>query len=138
MDKHILKQLSDRFSEIAKEQGFDKLVVHSFNYWLSEVYAVKTHALQIEIDWREKNLYMYAVYLKNTKLPDKNVIYKYSDGHWCRKYLEEIYATKRPRKIADNKTFSLDHMFDVLEFYAQLIKNNPQVVKEFFENIENI
>ena len=46
---------------------------------ITELYLYDRHALQMEIDWRENNLFMYAVYLKNNNLPDQEVLYHYGD-----------------------------------------------------------
>ena len=136
MDDLILSQLVDRLYEIGKASGFSSPVVRSDRY-SSEVYIIKEHALQLEIDWLENNLFMYVVYLKDNKLPDKNVIYSYSDGQWCRKYLEEIYKTKRPRCKNHNKRYAPTYLFDCFDFYNQLISNNPLILTDFYKSISN-
>lgn len=130
MDELILNQLSNRLQEIGNELGFHKLIKKSSAY-ISKIYVVNKHALQLEVDWRENDLFMYAVYLKNNKLPDAGVIYRYSDGQWCRKYLEEIYRTKRPIVKDKNKRYSSKYFFDVFEFYMQLINGNPDILRDF-------
>ena len=86
MDTMLLAELTDAFQDIGSQFGFMNIVVKS-NKDYTDIYLVDKHALQIEIDWREFNLFMYVVYLKDGKLPNKNIIYRYNDGHWCRKYL---------------------------------------------------
>ena len=96
------------------------------------------HALQIEIDWQENNLFMYVVYLKNEVLPDKNVIYSYEEGQWCRKFLEEVYKTKRPQTKDSNRRYSLEHLIDCFEFYMKLINSNPTILAEFCKSIDSV
>ena len=134
MDNLILNQLSDRLYEIGKFFGFSKPIIRSDRY-TSEIYIINKHALQIEIDWSENNLFMYVVYLKSGKLPDKNVIYSYADGHWCRKYLEEVYDSKRPCVKDHRVRYSLEYLIDCFEFYKKLIDSNPVILTEFYKSI---
>lgn len=134
MKEHIFNQLSERFCEIGKKLDLTGLIVRGDNY-NSEIYIKNNHALQLEIDWHENNLFMYVVYLKNNELPDKNVIYNYEDGQWCRKYLEEIYKTKRPQQKDRSKRYSEQYLFECLDFYEKLIEKNSSVLQEFFKSI---
>lgn len=134
MDELILKQLKDRLCEVADELGFHKLRMRT-DGCISEVYVINKHAIQLEIDWHENNLFMYVVYLKNQVLPDKNVVYNYTDGQWCRKYIEEIYGVNRP-PVKANSRYSADYLFDCFEFYLQLINRNPGLIKDFGEEGE--
>ena len=134
MKEHIFNQLSERFCEIGKKLDLTGLIVRGDNY-NSEIYIKNNHALQLEIDWHENNLFMYVVYLKNNELPDKNVIYNYEDGQWCRKYLEEIYKTKRPQQKDRSKRYSEQYLFECLGFYEKLIEKNSSVLQEFFKSI---
>lgn len=133
----ILNQLSDKLYEIGEKMGFSRPIIRSDRY-STEIYIIKNHALQLEIDWQENNLFMYVVYLKNNELPDKSVIYSYEDGQWCRKFLEEIYKTKRPCIKDHNRRYSLEYLFDCFEFYIQLISSNPMVLTEFYKSINNV
>lgn len=134
MENLFLNQLSHRLYEMGKTFGFSKPVVRSDRY-TSEIYVINKHALQIEIDWRENNLFMYVVYLKNGELPDKNVIYSYADGHWCRKFLEEVYDSKRPRVKEYRARYSAEYLIDCFEFYKKLIDRNPVILTEFYKSI---
>lgn len=134
MNDLILEQLANKLYEIGKEMGFSKPVIRSSRY-SSEIYIIKEHALQLEIDWRENELFMYVVRLKDRTLPDRNVIYSYEDGQWCRKYLEEIYKTKRPRIKDRNKRYSAEYLLDRFAFYEQLINGAPQILTEFYKSI---
>ena len=134
MKEHIFNQLSERFCEIGKKLDLTGMIVRGDNY-NSEIYIKNNHALQLEIDWYENNLFMYVVYLKNNELPDKNVIYNYEDGQWCRKYLEEIYKTKRPQQKDRSKRYSEQYLFECLDFYEKLIEKNSSVLQEFFKSI---
>jgi len=79
IDESIIDQLSDKLYEIGKPFGFSKPVVHS-DRLITEIYIINTHAIQIEIDWMENNLFMYAVYLFDGNLPESKVIYNYPNG----------------------------------------------------------
>lgn len=134
MNDLILNKLSDKLYEIGNLMDFSKPVIRS-NKHRTEIYIIKDHALQIEVDWQENNLFMYVVYLKNKTLPKENVIYTYEDGQWCRKFLEEIYKTKRPYMKDRNRRYSSNYLFDCFEFYAQLIINNPVILTEFYKSM---
>ncbi len=134
MNDYILKQLSNKLYEIGRKFDLAELRVRSDRY-SSEIYVINNHALQLEIDWRENNLFMYVVYLKNNTLPDENVIYSYADGQWCRKYLEELYKTKRIHQKDRSKRYSAEYLFECFDYYAKLIENNPLILEDFLHNI---
>ena len=135
MDAMLLAELTDAFQDIGSQFGFMNIVVKS-NKDYTDIYLVDKHALQIEIDWREFNLFMYVVYLKDGKLPNKNIIYRYNDGHWCRKYLEEIYRTKRPKAPPPPHRHSSDYIRSVFRFYEQLISKNNGILRKFLSDID--
>jgi hypothetical protein len=139
MKELFLKQLADEFQKIGNDFGFQKLITRScINGWISEIYVINDHALQIEVDWMEYDLFMYAVYLKDKKLPPELITYRYDDGQWCRKHLLEIYKTKLPAKIlkkGKGQRYSIEQLNDFFEFYRQLIYSNPKVLTDFFESI---
>jgi len=132
MRDFILNELKKQMQEIGNKIGFNKLIVKS-NKNLSEIYIMENHALQLEIDWRENNLFMYAVYLKDKKLPTDRVIYRYDDGQWCRKYVDDIYNTKHYVAKDKNKRYSIEYLFDCFDYYSQLINNDPIIFEKIFE-----
>lgn len=127
----LLDQLSDRFCELGRALGFTKKHIQTVGN-ISEIYVINEHAIQLEIDWKENALFMYAVYIKDNRLPDRNVIYNYEDGHWCRKYIEEIYKTKQPRLKDRSRRYTQEYLFDCFDFYAQLINSNPKILLDFY------
>ena len=135
MNNLIIYQLSNKLYEIGKEMGFSKPVIRSNNH-SSEIYVKKGHALQIEIDWKEYELFMYVVYLRDDLLPEESVVYRYKDGHWCRKFVEEIYKTKRPHIKNKDMRYSPEYLFSCFEFYAQLIRNDSTILTKFFKSID--
>ena len=130
MDKTILSQLTEGLQKLGGKLDFIKPVIRT-NSGVSEIYVVNRHALQLEVDWRENNLFMYAVYLKNSVLPDKETLYYYDDGHWCRKYLEELYLAKRPTIKDRDKRYSSEYLLDCFAFYTDLINSNTGIIKDF-------
>lgn len=130
MDKPVLDQLAEGLQKLGEGLGFNTRFMRT-NCGVSEIYVVNKHALQLEIDWRENNLFMYAVYLKNNGLPDKGVLYRYGDGHWCRKYLEELYLAKRPIIKDRDRRYSSAYLFDCFTFYTDLISSNTDILKNF-------
>ena len=130
MDKKVLCQLAEGLQTIGEGLGFTNRVIRK-SLGVSEIYVVNRHALQLEVDWRENNLFMYAVYLKNKGVPDKGVLYHYGDGHWCRKYLEEICVVKRPITKDCDRRYSSAYLFDCFAFYADLINTNKDILKNF-------
>lgn len=130
MDKTVLYQLAEGLQKIGEGLGFSNRVMRT-SCGMSEIYVVNRHALQLEIDWRENNLFMYAVYLKNNTLPEKEVLYHYDDGHWCRRYLEELYLSKRPIIKDLDRRYSSEYLFDCFAFYTDLINSNTDILKNF-------
>ena len=130
MNQLILERLKRRMADLAAELGYSDPVVRKAGT-ISEIYVVKTHALQLEIDWRENDLFLYAVYLRDGKLPGKSVIYSYPDGHWCRKYLEEVCHTKRAVVRDRERRYSEEYLFERFDFYVQMIRRHRERLAEF-------
>ena len=130
MDKTVLYQLAEELQKLGESLGFSNRVIRT-RCGVTEIYVVNRHALQLEVDWRENDLFMYAVYLKNKSLPDEGVLYHYGDGHWCRKYLEEIYLVKRPIIKDHDRRYSSAYLFDCFAFYTDMIKSNTDILKKF-------
>ena len=96
MEQNILDFFVKEMRFLSDFLQFSKPIQQN-NRYHSAIYILNpenTYALQLEIDWMEYETFMYLVYLKNGNLPNKGIIYSYPDGHWCRKFLEEIYKTK--------------------------------------------
>ena len=130
MNEVILEQLAQKLYELGREWGFSAPIVRT-DGTISEIYIVKDHALQLEIDWRENDLFLYAVYLRDGELPGKSVIYSYPDGHWCRKYLEEICHTKRAVVRDRERRYSEEYLFERFDFYVQMIRKHREHLAEF-------
>lgn len=125
----ILQNLACRFSVLGKELGFSEPIIRSSTY-STEIYILKKYALQIAVDWREYVLFVYVVQLQNGVLPEKGVLYHYPNGEWCRKFLEDIYHVKNPmfakKSIAKEKRYTEQFLYDVLDFYINTIRENPE------------
>lgn len=114
---------------------FSKPIQQS-NRYHSAIYILNpenTYALQLEIDWMEYETFMYLVYLKNGNLPNKGIIYSYPDGHWCRKFLEEIYKTKCFYK--NSTRYTDERLFEHFMFYKDLIMRDPHKLQLYFESL---
>ena len=132
MNSIVLCELINRMQIIGSRFGYQKIITRS-SAALSEIYVMNEHAIQLEIDWKENDLFMYAVYLKDKKLPNEKIIYQYDDGHWCRKYLEEIFNVSRQRIKNRKDRYSTEYLFACLDFYDDLIKNNPMLLEKTFQ-----
>lgn len=130
MNELILSQLSEQLCRLGSELGFNKTVVRS-NGCFPEVYVINKHALQLEVDWHENNLFAYVVFLKHNTLPNESVNYCYGDGQWCRKYLEEVFNIKHPFAKSRTERYSSTYLCNCLEFYSRLITNNSAFLKDF-------
>lgn len=132
MNKQVLNRLTQEFYAFGKTMGYGEPIVKSKGT-ISEMYILGTPALQIEVDWHENNLFMYAVNVIDNRIPDENVIYTYPDGQWCRKYIEELYRVKRPPVTDKNRRYSPEYLYDCLEFYIKLIEHDPSVLKNILK-----
>lgn len=135
----ILKRFADRLYELCKDFGFSKPVIRS-NVYVANIYVVSKYAkelaIEIQIEWRDKLLEMFVVYMKEEVFPPDTVIYHYDDGQWCRKSFEEIYCTKSPsmtKKEFWEKSL-LECLDDGFDFYANLIKSNPDILRSFLKS----
>ena len=99
---------------------------------ITELYLCDRHALQMEIDWRENELFVYAVRLCDGKLPGPDVVYRYRDGSVCRIFLEEVYHAKRPMQPNRRE----EHLLQCLEFYEALIHRDSGVLLRFLDSME--
>lgn len=138
MKEYLLKEISMKFYEFIKKFGFSQPKIQSNSNSSKIYYLFNKHALQIEIDWREYQLYMYIVYLKNEKLPPNGIIYSYKDGHWCRKYVEEIFLI-HPHTCSCTKKHNPEQiLYDTLQFYIDIINNNSVKLLDVFGKMNNI
>lgn len=128
----LQKQLIEAFSEIGDLFGLNKSETRHYNKNITSIYLLGKNALEIEIDWRENVLFMYVVRIVNGKIPDNTTIYKYDDSSWCRKYIDEIYNTKNHLYKSQDITKPA-FLVDLIQYYKNLISNNPDILKPFFD-----
>ncbi len=120
------------FSEIGDLFGLNKSEIQCYNNSITSIYLLGKNALEIEIDWRENILFMYVVRIINNEIPSDLTIYKYDDGTWCRKHIDEIYNTKKPLYKSSDIT-KPDFLLDLIIYYKNLISTNPDILKPFFD-----
>lgn len=132
MNKQVLNRLTQEFYVFGKRIGYGEPIVKSKGT-ISEIYILGSPAIQVEVDWYENNLFMYAVNIRYDRIPDEDVIYTYPDGQWCRKYIEELYRVKRPPVTDKNRRYSPEYLYDCLEFYIKLIEHDPSVLKNILK-----
>ena len=132
MNKQVLNRLTQEFYAFGKTMGYGEPIVKSKGT-ISEIYILGSPAIQVEVDWYENNLFMYAVNIRYDRIPDEDVIYTYPDGQWCRKYIEELYRVKRPPVTDKNRRYSPEYLYDCLEFYIKLIEHDPSVLKNILK-----
>lgn len=127
----MMAQLETRFRALGTGLGLTKYRIRRVGQ-ITELYLYDRHALQMEIDWRENELFMYAVWLRDGKLPGSDVVYRYRDGGTCRTFLEEIYHAKRPAQPRRRE----EHLLACLEFYEELIFSAPGALLQFFHSMD--
>lgn len=127
----MLTQLEARFRALGTGLGLTKYRTRRVGQ-ITELYLYDRHALQMEIDWRENELFMYAVRLRDGKLPGSDVVYRYRDGSVCRTFLEEVYHAKRPAQQSRRE----EHLLACLEFYEKLIVSDHRMLLEFFHSMD--
>ena len=103
---------------------------------ITELYLYDRHALQMEIDWRENNLFLYAVRLRERRLPERDIVYRYGDGQLCRTYLEAVYRVKRTEPVDPQRRYSEAYLWECFDFYEGLIMAAPTVLLEFFNDMD--
>lgn len=135
--KELLEEFTQKFVELGKSLDFSKCKIKT-ECQSSNIYLLKDtnneYALQLEIEWRECDCFMYLVRLENGKIP-KDSFYAYENGEWCRKYIEDIYSRKNPVYTEkSNIKYTKEFLYCKFEFYSQLIRNNPQSIKDILDN----
>ena len=124
--KEIEKMIIEKYIVLGSEFNLFSIVVQTERD-VTSIYIKNTHALQLEINWRENTMFMYVVYLINGEIPQSNVLYQYNNGQWCRKYIEEIYGTNNPMYKSQNRK-KREFLFDLLDYYMTLIRSNPSLL----------
>ena len=130
-NKELQNSLQKIFIEFGAELGLALLAVQESAYTTS-IYLSGSFTLELEIDWHEYNICVYAVKLRDNRIPPKDIIYTYKDGQWCRKYIEEIYHTQRP-VIHKQMRYQPKFLFDSLKYYISLISNEPMTLLSFLD-----
>ena len=131
--KEFLEELAQKFFKLGKSLDFSKYEIKT-ECQSSNIYLLKDinnkYSLQLEIEWRECDCFMYLVRLENGKIP-KDFFYTYKNGNWCRKYIEDIYSKKNAVYIEKSSMrYTKEFIEYKFEFYANLIQNNPQPIKK--------
>lgn len=104
----------------------DPKVEHS-NY-ISDIYLSNNNpTLQLEIDWRERVLFMYAITnIKHTE-PKDEISKKYIEDIYCK--VNYVYSKKEYKKVRYTDEF----LYCLMKFYINIIKSNPMPIKDFLE-----
>lgn len=133
--EHQLTILEKRFRALGTALGLTEYRCRRAGM-LTELYLFdRRHALQLEIDWRDNELFLYAVCLRDGKLPVPEVIYRHADGKQCRTFLETVYRKCRPRAETRRNRNEETHFAASFDFYETLILSAPGVLLEFFEGM---
>lgn len=133
--KELLDKVTQSFVELGNFLGYsimkEKSECQSSNIYLLD--DNKKYSLQLEIEWRECDCFLYVVRMEDGKLP-KDFYYANENGEWCRKYIEDIYVIKNPVYIEYvNLKGTGDFIERKFDFYNQLIQNNFQPLKDILE-----
>lgn len=129
----MLTQLQQRFCRLGAALGLTNCCIRQAGQ-ITELYQYDRHALQMEIDWRENELFLYAVRLVDGKLPGPDVVYRYRDGSVCRTFLEELYHAKRPAQPVRRE----EHLLACLDFYEGLLERDSGVLLRFFNSMDEM
>lgn len=133
--KELLDKVTQSFVELGNFLGYSIMKEES-ECQSSNIYLLddnKKYSLQLEIEWRECDCFLYVVRMEDGKLP-KDFYYANENGEWCRKYIEDIYVIKNPVYIEYvNLKGTGDFIERKFDFYNQLIQNNLQPLKDILE-----
>lgn len=125
----IERHLFETLAEIGGPLGLNKTRIKKERN-ITSYYVIGINALEIEVDWHENVLFLYVVRLLNGKLPNNGIVYKYDDGSWCRKYVDDIYKIKNPLYQSPNRTKPA-FLLELLLYYKNLIKSSPNVLQPY-------
>jgi hypothetical protein len=143
--KKIESLVLERFSFLHVEKEYKKpqLIHNTTNTTVS--YLSKEIGIEIELDWRDLNVFVLITKLEKGELPKG---YYVSHGKKCRLHIEEILKNKLNIDSAGNsnsiksknkkgKAFGEEHMIEKVIAYQQLVKNHigdiPRLSKILFD-----
>lgn len=85
----LLNRVLAAFADLAQHKGFKQPAV-SKEDWMTRVdYLHEDIAIELELDWRDFDIFTLIVRLENGALPNG---YYVSNGKKCRKHLTNIYT----------------------------------------------
>lgn len=133
-EEEIKNQIISLFLQLGKDLGLTDSIIQE-KTCMTSVYLVKTHALELQIDWFDNSLFVYVVRLINKQIPNRNIIYSYSDGSWCRKIIEDVINTNdnKLRKKRIKNRHSRLFMLELLNYYIDLLEKNSSDILGILE-----
>ena len=136
MREKMVSELSEKLRELGKEVGLNEFIIQS-DIAIDKVYVKDKHALMIMFDWRDRFVGLYVVYLKDGKIP-QYAVDSYPDGHWCIEPIMSIYHRPYPLKNKKDrfKISTDEELYERFYFSYQLVKDNPEVLRTFLENMD--
>lgn len=135
MDRNrIINKVIASFRQFDKKFEFEQLKITT-DHDITNIYLLNGCALQIEILWREYDLFLYLVNIVEKEIPD-NGIYNYDNGQWCRKYIEDIYKIKNPIYKSKKELRYTETFLDLkIEFYKQILFEKPEILINAIKSI---
>lgn len=131
----VLSHLVERIEAFGKELGFDTCLVHS-DRGFANVYLCKGHALLFTFDWRD--CFLYVDIFRTEKGQDPRITGEHfldQSGRRNRIPIAEAYPAEYPFRTGDD-VHSEEALTFTLNYYLDLIRQNPDILFEWMDNIE--
>jgi len=126
--KEITAFVLDEFSELVSRWGFQSPKV-SEEDWMTRIDYIKGDlAFEIELDWRDFDLFVLLVRLENGQLPSG---YYVSNGRKCRKHLNNVIREQRWGQVLPAPLRKTRDVADIKDTAAQ-------AKRAFLEHLERI
>lgn len=136
--KDVEKITLDKFSYLEKQMGLSRPKI-SRETWKTRIsYLGKETGFDIELDWRELDVFVLLVRLEEGKLPKG---YYVSQGRKCRLIIEQVLKdrfhvsldemNKINQSIKKSKKRSVDIMVKRLDEYQNLLFNYSQTLLSY-------
>jgi hypothetical protein len=124
--KDLEESAINEFTELLQKQGFSAPIIQR-NGWMTRIdYLKDSLGIELEFDWRESDIFLLVVRLKNGTLPKG---YYVESGRKCRKHLVNIIreqkwtlssiASSTRQATASRKT--VDDLKATLIYYKSLL-----------------
>ena len=137
----ISKEIKQAFCKMCKELGLSIQPESAPGFAYTELFAKGKHGLLMCLDLRDFCLDLYVVRLIDEDLRRLSSRSRYPDGTWRNISVDKIYGSVQPPRAKNPFEWTEDqwgaHLLQVMKYYMDLIRNDPQRLLDFMGRIDD-